>query len=358
MAPIIRFLTVLAFAASSAVNGYSLEVRGSDSREAASWTGKIENLVVFGDSFTDENRFVYFINHNGSAPPPGTILPESASTATGGRSWARFVSQYTGINLYNYAVIGAVCSNSLTPRTLSSDLGLLFPAVKDYELPAFYADVATPSFPKLSPSDTLYAIWIGTNDLGGDCIITGLPNVGLTNFTQCVIDVAKDLYDHGARNFMILNLAPIERAPLYAPLGEGGREGPRRFWRGKGANATGISRRMRDLVQGGNEIFKYKIPAELGVLKGAKVGVMDTYGLMSDIWHNPAQYLNGSLPYNTTGANVDCDINGVCTNYRLQDRDSFLWYDELHPSEQVSRVIAREVSNAVQKKTSKWIKYW
>lgn len=37
---------------------------------------RFSSLVTFGDSYTDENRLNYFIQHNGSAPPPGTLLPE------------------------------------------------------------------------------------------------------------------------------------------------------------------------------------------------------------------------------------------------------------------------------------------
>ena len=37
---------------------------------------RFSNFIVFGDSYTDESRLGYFINHNGSAPPPGTYLPE------------------------------------------------------------------------------------------------------------------------------------------------------------------------------------------------------------------------------------------------------------------------------------------
>lgn len=90
------------------------------------------------------------------------------------------------------------------------------------------------------------------------------------------------LFKYGARNFALLNLAPLEHAPLYAPLSEGGSEGPNRFWSGRSGNATVISTRMRDLVQGGNEIYKYRIPMEIlkGALKGAKVAVLDTYGLV------------------------------------------------------------------------------
>lgn len=85
-----------------------------------------DSLVTFGDSYTDENRLGYFIVHNGTAPPAGTYFPEGQNTASGGRTWPRFVVQYTGsekngqwtpgLELYDYAVSGAVCSNEITPR--------------------------------------------------------------------------------------------------------------------------------------------------------------------------------------------------------------------------------------------------
>ena len=84
---------------------------------------RCRSLVTFGDSYTDENRGAYFGQHNGTAPPPGTFLPESNNTLTGGRTWARYVVEYVGIlsyganlTLYNYAVNGAVCSNNVVPK--------------------------------------------------------------------------------------------------------------------------------------------------------------------------------------------------------------------------------------------------
>lgn len=201
-------------------------------------------------------------------------------TASGGRVWARFAVESTGVTLYNYAVSGAVCSNDLTWRIIPGT-NRTFPGINDYELPAFKADFPKNSH-RLDMDETLFTIWIGTNDLGGDAIISGLPNVGLTNYTSCVIDTMSELYEYGARNFALLNLAPLEHAPLYAPENEGGFAGPSQFWEDRGDNATAISRRMRDLTQGANEIYKYRIPFEVvaGSLKGAKVAVMDTYELV------------------------------------------------------------------------------
>jgi hypothetical protein len=72
---------------------------------------------------------------------------------------------------------------------------------------------------------------------------------------------------------------------------------------------------------------------------------------LTDIYNNPSQYLNGSAPLDVTGyAN---NVNGSNNT----SPDSFMWYDELHPSEQTDRVIAREFVDVV-KGGSKWATYW
>lgn len=106
--------------------------------------------------------------------------------------------------------------------------------------------------------------------------------MGLPDYTSCVVEAMAQLFDHGARNFVLMNLAPLQHAPIYAPLSEGGMEGPDRYWSGKSGNTTAISAHMKDMVQSANEIFKYRIPIELtkGVLKGANIAIMDNYGLV------------------------------------------------------------------------------
>lgn len=77
---------------------------------------------------------------------------------------------------------------------------------------------------------------------------------------------------------------------------------------------------------------------------------------MTDIYNNPAAYLNGTAPLNVTGTVHQCDASGQqCTD--SDSPDSFLWYDALHPSEQTDRVIAREFVGVV-KGGSKWATYW
>jgi hypothetical protein len=73
-----------------------------------------------------------------------------------------------------------------------------------------------------------------------------------------------------------------------------------------------------------------------------------------DIWNRPSEYLNGTAPLNVTGFVTGC---ATTTCSEKSDWDSFLWYDELHPSEQASRVVAEEFIKVV-KGGSKWVTYW
>lgn len=323
-----------------------------------------KSLVTFGDSYTDENRLGYFINHNGSAPPVGWQQPVGLNTASGGLSWARYASIYSNTALYNYAVSGAVCSNLVTPRYFSS-ISAPFPSIQSYELPAFLADSAyvSPNGTKFftgTATDTAYAIWIGTNDLGNSAFLTDSQVVGKTllDYVDCVFSTLDSLYANGGRSFVLLNLSPLNLLPQYATPENGGYTATK-FFPDKGSNITEISYRIAENVATVNSIFSYRTPFEVIVEKrwpGAQIANFDVHGLIADIWHNPAGYLNGTAPLNVTGVIDQCDVNGKNCVVK-ESRDSYLWYDELHPSEQTSRVVAREFVGVLGG-GSKWAKYW
>lgn len=85
-------LSFLPFAAASMVSirdNYA-EIEEPLSSNKHSWFGgKLKNLVVFGDSYTDESRLAYFTAHNNTPPPVGLLLPESLNASDGGRVWPR-----------------------------------------------------------------------------------------------------------------------------------------------------------------------------------------------------------------------------------------------------------------------------
>lgn len=273
-----------------------------------------ESLVVFGDSYSDDSRLGYFIENDGEAPPVGWLSPVVSSSfpkakdydgvyeeskaneyaqqnpkaADGGRIWGQYVLQYSSAaNLYNYAVSGAVCSNDITPRYFSA-IDAPFPAVSQYEIPAYLADSAyvTPEgdkFIKGSAEDTVYAMWIGTNDLGYAAFIEDaqVEGTNLTSYVDCVYESLGRVYDNGGRYFVLFNNAPLYFAPEYA--GPPNDVGANQYWADKPENHTLIEQRMLEEVVTTNEIFDYRTPVEValqGRWPGARFAVFDVNSLV------------------------------------------------------------------------------
>ena len=100
-----------------------------------------------------------------------------------------------------------------------------FPSVTEYEVPAFLADVAWKdpetgtntlfgepgdeedgaARPGRRADNSVYALWIGTNDLGADAFLTdSVFRPGATvarDYADCVWDVFDALYSTGGRHF-------------------------------------------------------------------------------------------------------------------------------------------------------------
>lgn len=68
------------------------------------------------------------------------------------------------------------------------------------------------------------------------------------------------------------------------------------------------------------------------------------------MYHHPDQYFNGTEPPNVQGWVNHCDLqDSNC--HQQPSRDSYIWYDELHPSEQTSRIIGEKFVDVVKGKS-------
>jgi hypothetical protein len=257
-----------------------------------------------------------------------------------------------------------VCSNKVSPRWFAS-INAPFPDIEGYELPAFIADskyklANGTKFFNGNSRDTVYAIWIGTNDLGNNAFLTDsqLPSKTLTDYLDCVYSTVDKLYKNGGRYFVLMNLAPLQLLPQYAVPSDGGLAATQ-YYPDKSGNITEISWRMYEQVVTVNQVYKYRTPFEVAIADewdGIKIANFDVNSLITDMHANPKKYLNGTAPLNVTGIVNQCDLQGKnCV--KKSGPDSYLWYDELHPSEQTDRVIAREFVGVLGGK-SKWATYW
>jgi len=304
-----------------------INVKAAGDVTTAKGPGPLKNLVTFGDSYTD----VVSVGDNATA-------------------WPIYAAGYAHVNLFPFARSGATCTQDLTPRQ--------FPAVFQSQLPTYFAALKNGSI-NVPPHETLYTLWIGTNDLGPNTLLTAVEvvnNATIADVTNCTVQWAKTLYDGGARNFLFQNIIPLDRLPIYSVDSY-----PNRYWTAE-RNTTEWHLFMAQLVSGGNAISRLMFESLPASLPGAHIGYFDSHALFTDILDNPQDHLNGTVPFNTTGAihacvfqpNEDTSDTGDCTDTFGSAADSYVWFDELHPSQQSDRVVAREIANVLEGKGSKW----
>ncbi|RDA87022.1 hypothetical protein CP532_3205 [Ophiocordyceps camponoti-leonardi (nom. inval.)] len=296
----------------------------------------MEHLVSFGDSYTDESRSQYFVLHR-KPPPAGLILPPSTLTLSGGFVWPRIVAQRTGAISYNYAVGGAMCSDDLVPNRVLEATGLPFPSVSGYELGAFKADSAV--FGDRRPNNTVYTLWIGTNDLGTNGFLGNAqrPGATLRSFVDCVWGVFDRLYAAGGRRFVVFNQIPLELAPMYATPGAAG-HGNVQFWRGPASHNVSEQReKLLRYTSTVNAMLDKGAPLRLRARwPGATMSVLDAHSIFKKAVAEPHRFLDA--PANAVTPYRNC--LSTCVDSPAK-RSSFLWYDELHPSEKMHEVLSQ-----------------
>lgn len=148
---------------------------------------------------------------------------------------------------------------------------------------------------------------------------------------------------------MLFNNAPLQFAPMYAAQSNGG-AGDNQYWTNKTSyNETEYQYKMLEYTQLTNRLFEYGVAYETLVKTrwpGVSFDVFDVNSLLSDIYHNPSEYLDA--PANATGFYNHCDPNNntICTT-SANPLDTFLWFDELHPSNKTDTYVAREFIKVV-----------
>ncbi|KAJ8507871.1 hypothetical protein ONZ45_g9797 [Pleurotus djamor] len=221
-------------------------------------------------------------------------------------AWPVFVERFTATKLHPFAKSGATCTVNFTRPSQS---------VFEYQLPEYFKWKSgldnTQAY--LDPLYTVYTLWIGTGDLG--VLLSGQGQGSIVDVVNCSVNWVKTLYDSGARNFIFQN--------------------------------------AHDPAAADPDLAK--------ILDCAHIGLFDSYGLFWDMYHQPKLYLNGTVAPNVLDIINGCITNSngqnVCSNVKGAARDSYLWYNALHPSEQADRIVAREIGAVIAGNGSQWI-HW
>lgn len=235
------------------------------------------------------------------------------------------------------------------------------PGVLDFEIPTFEADInatipGTDDLffnPPLGRDSAVYSIWIGHNDLGNNGFMEAkqAPGHTVTDYINCVYESLDELYKLGGRFFIIGELLPLEITPLYANETLNGLASPDLWPEKSELNSTVVANNILSLTNTVNTVFKVQTPYELKIANrypGAHFAVFDGNSVIRDIYLNPQDFLNGTGTPNIQVPAAECTFDEfgmtVCepTGDAIGNLDGFMWFDNVHATEQTHRVLARE----------------
>ncbi|KAI0042426.1 carbohydrate esterase family 16 protein [Auriscalpium vulgare] len=175
--------------------------------EALEW-GSTKNLFVFGDSYTTTGW-------NISA---GILSPVPGFTSSNGPNWVQALTaryNVTDTAVFNLAYGGATIDSKLvtpylpTVQSVVTQVGLW----KQFLSPP-------PAEARWTGDDSLFAIWIGSADVGNSWSWTNVSGPAFhTTLMNRLFGQIDTLYASGARHFLFLDVPPLERTPLFIEQG-------------------------------------------------------------------------------------------------------------------------------------------
>ncbi|KAH8424030.1 SGNH/GDSL hydrolase family protein [Aspergillus melleus] len=167
---------------------------------------KLKSLFVFGDSYSRTGFDPSGTQPSSSNPLGNPTYP--GRTSANGPNWVDLLTvKYNASSLltYNFGASGATLDTSIVESGLD-----VAREISEYFVP-YYANSSSDADPVWETDSTLVAIWVGINDINKSYLAQN-ESIHPLIFER-YRELVGDLYDLGARSFLLLNVPPLERAP-------------------------------------------------------------------------------------------------------------------------------------------------
>ncbi|KAM5538131.1 hypothetical protein V8D89_008328 [Ganoderma adspersum] len=171
--------------------------------------GTTQFLFTFGDSYTTDG---FNISAGVDSPVPGF-------TSSNGPNWVQFLGgtyNVTNTKVFNLASGGATIDAALVAPFEPTVLSIVDQVQQ-------FHDILAPKPPgaEWDSSNSLFAFWIGINDVGNSFAWTNVTSQAAFHsvLMKRLFSQAEILYADGARSFLFLTVPPTDRAPLILEQG-------------------------------------------------------------------------------------------------------------------------------------------
>ena len=265
-----------------------------------------------------------------SASNPFGNPPYPGYTSANGPNWVDFLTttyNTTTLQTLNLAYGGAVIDERLIAQYLPTVLSMRN-QVEDEFLP-LYADGAQGTFTWES-DNTLFASFLGINDIGNAYYQANASDIFAADF-ETYASLVDTLYQSGARNFLFLNVPPVDRSPLTVSQGEWSITNEAAAIAAFNANISALASNLSSTYA------------------DASVFLFDTHALFTAVLDDPSVYPQTAAYTNTTDY---CEYyeNGTETWYTDDERcesgsvDEYFWLNSLHPTFRVHNATAEAIA--------------
>ncbi|GLB34565.1 putative carbohydrate esterase family 16 protein [Lyophyllum shimeji] len=172
--------------------------------------GQTKFLFTFGDSYTTDG---FNISAGIDSPVPGF-------TSSNGPNWVQFLGgtfNVTNTRVFDLASGGATIDGALVPPYLPTVLSIVDQVSQFKQILG-----PKPANAAWQSSNSLFAFWIGINDVGnsfGWTNITGHEPQFYSKLMKRLESQLEILYDEDARSFLFLTVPPTDRSPLFLQQG-------------------------------------------------------------------------------------------------------------------------------------------
>ncbi|KAI0363990.1 hypothetical protein BV20DRAFT_974951 [Pilatotrama ljubarskyi] len=222
----------------------------------------------FGDSYTQTD-----FDPKGTIPQPGNPLgnpPYPGFTAVGGTNWIDLdtvVYNKSLVLTYNYAYGGATINASLVQPYEPTVLSLID------QVNEFLTTVASkPASAPWTSENALFSVWIGINDIGNSYYLGGDRDAFSDTLLDSYFGQVQELYNVGARNFLFINVPPVDRSPLMLS---------------QAASAQALEKQV---IAGYNTKLAARAAAFQAANAGVKTWFWDSNTAFSTVLDNPTKY--------------------------------------------------------------------
>ncbi|EIN06989.1 hypothetical protein PUNSTDRAFT_144578 [Punctularia strigosozonata HHB-11173 SS5] len=277
-----------------------------------------EYMFVFGDSYTTDG---YNVSAGVNSAVPGF-------TSSNGPNWVQFLTgtyNVTNTKVFDLAYGGATIDSALVQPYLPTVLSIVD------QVEQFHENLADkPAGAEWSSSNSLFAFWIGINDVGNSYAWT---NISTTAFNKVLMNrlfgQVEELYEAGARSFLFLTVPPTNRAPLLIEQGK---------------SATN---KISSVIKDYNSQLATSVKAFQAKHKDLdQITVFDTQPIFNTLLDNAKTFgfvnITGYCDAYQNGTPEPTTVTPPCAPV-----SSYFWLNTLHPLFTVHNILAHAISTTL-----------